>query len=189
MDETMLQGVLHVNASNTLLRRLRDLGPGHPHFSALLSILVANARMFAGQNLSAQDTIGCFEQINRSLSQLVNLSDRLEEGQRPLTTAILTDLGLHPDAAGRLCAVCETIDDLLTANLAQLAERVRVSPLMLATIREELASHEEPVSSSADHAVPAHPAVESAPGVIVPITELGKERRKVRRDKKEPLQQ
>lgn len=185
MDETVVQGVLHVNANNQLMRRLRDLGPGHPHFAALLGILVANARMFAGQNLSAQDTIGCFEQINRSLSQLVNLPEGAEGGKHLLTTALLTDLGLHPDAAGRLCACCETVDDLLAADLPSLAERVRVSPLMLATIREELKAHEESLVKSTDSLAPARPAEKAVPGRIVSIAELGEGRKEPEEDKKE----
>jgi hypothetical protein len=176
MDETVIKGVLHLNARNPLLRRLRDLGPQHPHVAALLSILVANARMFAGQNLSAQDTIACFEQINRSLARIAGLEDAARAGKKPLTLPLLTDLGLHPDAAGRLCAACETVDDLLAADLHALAERVRLSPLMLATIREELKARDAaggpPVSAQE-----ARPAGEQpAQGVIVSFAELSKAR-------------
>ncbi|HLZ25298.1 MAG TPA: hypothetical protein VKQ30_24520 [Ktedonobacterales bacterium] len=138
MDETVLKGVLHLNARNPLLRRVRDLGPEHPDFAPLLSILVTNARMFAGQGLSTQDTIACFEQINRSLAQLAGL-DELPAGlDAPLTTATLGELGLHPDAAGRLCAACESVRELIEADIQALSERAHISPLMLATVREEL---------------------------------------------------
>ncbi len=136
VDETVLKGVLHLNARNPLLRRLRDLGPQHPNFAAMVGILVTNARMFAGQGLSAQEAIACFEQINRSLAQLAGIAG--DEGAAPLTTTMLADLGLHPDAAARLCAACETVDALLCADVRQLAEQARISPLLLATIREEL---------------------------------------------------
>lgn len=180
MDETVIKGVLHLNVRNPLLRRLRELGPAHPHFAALLSILVANARMFAGQNLSAQDTISCFEQINRSLSQLVGLSDALRAGKAPLTLLVLTELGVHPDAAGRLCTQCETFDDLLAADLQTLAERARISPLMLATIREELKAQaaQQPAPSGEVPGEPPHDA--PLQGVIVPFAELGKARKESR---------
>ncbi len=185
VDEIVMKGVLHLNVSNPLLRRLRDLGPDHPHFAALLSILVANARMFAGQNLSAQDTISCFEQINRSLSQFVELTDEAEGGRRPLTASLLTDLGLHPDAAGRLCALCETMDDLLTADLQTLAERARISSLMLATIREELKLNEDAAPMPTDPAASALAAQQPARGVIVPLGELGKGRGEPQENNKE----
>jgi molecular chaperone HtpG len=137
-DEAVLKGTLHLNARNPLLRRVRDLGPEHPDFKPLLGILIANARMFAGQGLSAQDAIACFEQINRSLARLAGLEEARGDGRTALRAATLADLGLHPDAASRLAAACETVEDLLTADVAALAERTRVSPLMLATVREEL---------------------------------------------------
>ncbi|HZR42128.1 MAG TPA: ATP-binding protein [Ktedonobacteraceae bacterium] len=137
VDEAAMQGVLHLNARNPLLRRVRDMGPEHPGFSALVRILVANARMFAGQNLSAQDAITCFEQINSSLASLAGVSHGPSSGHA-LSSSMLTTLGIHPDAAGRLSAECETIEDLLAADQHKLAERVRISPLLLATICEEL---------------------------------------------------
>ncbi|GCE07431.1 heat-shock protein [Dictyobacter aurantiacus] len=138
VDEAVMKGVLHLNARNPLLRRIRDLGPAHPGFTALLSILVANARMFAGQNLSAQDAIACFEQINTALSSLAGLDGGVPDGQHALTSVMLTSLGLHPEAAGRLSAEYETVEGLLAANVQQVAERLRISPLLLATICEEL---------------------------------------------------
>jgi hypothetical protein len=138
IDETVLKGVLHLNARNPLLRRVRDLGPQHQHFIPLISILIANARMFAGQGLSAQDVIACFEQINNSLACLAEIEPSAASGQIMLTTSLLSDLGLHPDAAARLCAVCETVEALLNGDTHFLAERAHISPLMLATIREEL---------------------------------------------------
>ncbi|HEV8193546.1 MAG TPA: hypothetical protein VGP82_18955, partial [Ktedonobacterales bacterium] len=137
-DEAVLKGTLHLNARNPLLRRVRDLGPEHPDFKPLLGILVANARMFAGQGLSAQDAIACFEQINRSLAQLAGLEVTRGDGRTALTVAMLTELGLHPDAARRLTTACETLEDLLAADVAVLAERTHVSTLMLATVREAL---------------------------------------------------
>jgi len=138
IDESVIKGVLHLNVRNPLLRRVRDLGPEHPDFKALVSILVANARMFAGQGLSAQDAIACFEQINNALARLAGIDTLLLNGQTPLTTAMLTELGLHPDAATRLCAICETVEALLAADISSLAERSRLSPLMLATVCEEI---------------------------------------------------
>ncbi len=171
VDEAVLKGVLHLNARNPLLRRLRDMGPGHPHFAPLLHILVANARMCA-EGLSAQETLACFEQINRSLSRLAGLSD-LADGQRPLSLQMLTDLGLHPDAAGRLCALCEQVDDLLSADLQTLAERARISPLMLATVREELKAHLAGTATEAQLSQAAEPVR----GVVISLAELGKTRR------------
>ncbi|HEY3993289.1 MAG TPA: ATP-binding protein [Ktedonobacteraceae bacterium] len=138
VDEAVMKGVLHLNARNPLLRRVRDLRAEHPHFVPLLSILVANARMFAGQGLSAQDTIACFEQINTSLARLAEIEAPVSSGLTALTTTMLTDLGLHPDAAARLCAACETVEALLAGDTHALAEQARISSLMLATIREEL---------------------------------------------------
>jgi hypothetical protein len=60
---------------------------------------------------------------------------------------MLTELGLHPDAAGRLAASCETVEDLLAADIATLAERTHVSTLMLATVREELKRASSPAES------------------------------------------
>lgn len=137
VDNAVLKGVLHLNARNPLLRRVRDLGPSHPDFAPLLAILIANARMFAGQGLSAQDAIGCFEQINASLARLAGI-EAPEAATGALTAHMLTDLGLHPDAAARICAQCETVDALLAADLGALAEHAGVSPLLLATLREEL---------------------------------------------------
>lgn len=139
VDDAVLKGVLHLNARNPLLRRVRDLGPSHPDFAPLLAILIANARMFAGQGLSAQDAIGCFEQINASLARLAGIEAPATAGA--LTAHMLTDLGLHPDAAARLCALCETVDALLAADLHALAEQARVSALLLATLREGLQRH------------------------------------------------
>lgn len=137
VDETVLKGVLHLNARNPLLRRIRDMGAAHPNFHALVSILVSNARMFAGQNLSAQDAIMCFEQINRSLARITGIATELLDGHA-LSTGMLTTLGIHPDVASRLSAECETVEALLAADQQKLAERARISPLLLATVREEL---------------------------------------------------
>jgi molecular chaperone HtpG len=137
-DESVIKGVLHLNVRNPLLRRLRDLGPTHSNFSALITILVANARMFAGQNLSAQEAIACFEQINGSLARIAGIETSHADGQTVLTVAMFTTMGLRPDVAGWLCAECETVEALLTANTQQLAERIHISPLLLATICEEL---------------------------------------------------
>jgi molecular chaperone HtpG len=156
VDEAVMKGVLHLNVRNPLLRRVRDLGPAHPHFAPLLNILITNARMFAGQGLSAQDTIACFEQINNSLARLAEIEQPARDGQTTLTTTQLTDLGLHPDAAARLCSVCETVEALQSANLQTLAEQARISPLMLATIREELKQHlAPPVTDEQDLSAPA----------------------------------
>jgi molecular chaperone HtpG len=167
VDEATLKGVLHLNARNPLLRRVRDLGPEHPHFAPLLSILVANARMFAGQGLSAQDTIACFERINSSLARLAEIEAPAGNGATTLTASMLTDPGLHPDAAGRLCAACETVEALLQSDTQALAERARISPLMLATIREELKQRAERSAAS----VP-DPEEELAPAEAVRVISL-----------------
>jgi molecular chaperone HtpG len=138
VDEAVQKGVLHLNARNPLLRRIRDLGSQHPNFIPLLTILVTNARMFAGQGLSAQDTIACFEQINSSLATLAEIERVADPGQTPLTTSMLSELGLHPEAAARLCAVCETVEALLQGDSATLAEQAHISSLFLSTVREEL---------------------------------------------------
>ncbi|GCE21683.1 ATP-binding protein [Dictyobacter kobayashii] len=149
-DEAVMKGVLHLNVRNPLLRRIRDMGPEHPNFTALLSILVANARMFAGQNLSAQDAIACFEQINTSLSSIAGLTQQIPAGHHTLTAAMLTTIGLHPEAAGRLSAEYETVEALLAANTQQVAERLHISPLLLATVCEELKRQpdEEPAADA-----------------------------------------
>jgi hypothetical protein len=141
-DETVIKGVLHLNVRNPLLRRVRDMGPQHPNFTALISILVANARMFAGQNLSAQDAIACFEQINTSLSRIAGLVPETVAGQTALTIDMLTSIGLHPQAAERLCATSETVEALLAAPIQQMAETASISPLLLATVYEELKGRE-----------------------------------------------
>jgi molecular chaperone HtpG len=184
VDEATLKGVLHLNARNPLLRRVRDLGPAHPHFAPLLSILVANARMFAGQGLSAQDTIACFERINSSLARLAEIEAPAGNGLTALTTSMLTDLGLHPDAAGRLCAVCETVEALLQSDTQALAERARISPLMLATIREELKQRAERSATSA----PA-PAEEPVPAEAVRVISLIEARESKAAGKKQSTQE
>jgi molecular chaperone HtpG len=135
-DETLMQGVLHLNARNPLLRRIRDMGPEHPNFTALVRVLVANARLFAGQ-MSAQDALACFEQINSSLASIAGVPDEPTSGH-VLSTSMLTTLGIHPDAAAHLTAECESIETLLAADQHKLAERARISPLLLATLCEEL---------------------------------------------------
>lgn len=167
LDDTVLKGVLHLNARNPLLRRVRDLGPEHPSFAPLVSILAANARMFAGQGLSAQDAIACFEQINRSLSRLADMDAAPADGRHPLTPLRLGDLGLHPEAAARLCAACETVEDLLVADVQTLAERARISPLLLATLREELRAETGGQSAGA---APAGEAADPGPS---PVRERG----------------
>jgi molecular chaperone HtpG len=146
VDDDALKGVLHLNARNPLLRRVRDMGPEHADFAPLVRILVANARMFAGQGLSAQDAITCFEQINTSLALLADIDTHVSARGTPLTVTMLTSLGLHHDAATRLCANCETLEALFSADLQALSERVRISPLMLATICEELKQQRSPVA-------------------------------------------
>lgn len=178
-DEAMMKGVLHLNALNPLLRRVRDLGPAHPHFAPLLTILIANARMFAGQGLSAQDTIACFEQINSSLAHLTDLEIPASQDQSALTSGMLTDLGLHPDAAARLCAVCETVEALLNSDIHALAEQARISSLMLATIREELKQR----TANPPSPVPAEPDPASAGGRVISLLEAKESRPALRQDK------
>ncbi|MGZ3582154.1 MAG: ATP-binding protein [Ktedonobacterales bacterium] len=133
-------GMLHLNVSNPLLRRVRDYGPERPEFAPLMSILIANARVFAGQGLSAQETIACFDHINAALAQLTGIDTGGEAGQRMLSAPTLTDLGLRSDVAARLCARCPTVDALLASDVNALAEELGVSPLLLATVREEVSS-------------------------------------------------
>ncbi len=184
IDETVLKGVLHLNARNPLLRRVRDLGAEHPHFLPLLNILIANARMFAGQGLSAQDTITCFEQINNSLARLAEIEPASVPGQTALSMLMLTDLGLHPDAAARLCAVCESVEALLDSDVHTLAERVRISPLMLATIREELkqrAAH--PTTDPASNE--EQPAVEEQIVRVISLAQARESRSAHKKDEKQ----
>src|SRR5262249_55670440 len=121
VGETVMKGILHLNAHNSLLRRVRDMGANHSSFARLLELVVANARMFAGQNLSAQDTIACFEQINNSLACIAGIAAEPLSGHM-LSTSMLTTLGIHPAMAGRLCAECETIEELLSADQQKLVE-------------------------------------------------------------------
>lgn len=179
IDETVLKGVLHLNARNPLLRRVRDLGPAHPHFAPLISILVANARMFAGQGLSAQDTITCFEQINHSLARLAEIEASSTPGQTALTPFMLTEIGLHPEAAARLCAACETVEALLASDPHTLAERARISPLMLATICGELKLRAEQPAPDAPPA-PEPPAEEKVAAQVISLREA-RENRSARR--------
>lgn len=174
IDETVLKGVLHLNTRNPLLRRIRDLGPEHPDFTPLVRILVANARMFAGQGLSAQDAIACFEQINHSLSRLAGMDDAPGDGRHTLTVHMLTDLGLHQDAAARLCAACETVEELLAADLPALAERARISPLMLATVREELAARASRPAGATPATLPV--AEEPSRGVVIALGDVAARR-------------
>lgn len=178
VDETVLKGVLHLNARNPLLRRVRDLGPQHAHFGPLLSILIANARMFAGQGLSAQDTIACFEQINSSLASLAEIETSNESHQTALIPTMLTDLGLHPDAANRLCAVCETVEALLAGDPYALAEQARISSLMLATIREEL--KQRATGTTLDE---AEPVATRESGRVISLIEAKESRPALRQEK------
>jgi hypothetical protein len=158
---------------------VRDLGPAHPHFAPLLTILIANARMFAGQGLSAQDTIACFEQINSSLAHLTDSAIPTSQNQNALTSGMLTDLGLHPDAAARLCAVCETVEALLNSDIHALAEQARISSLMLATIREELKQR----TANPPSPVPAEPDPASSGGRVISLLEAKESRPALRQDK------
>lgn len=178
VDETVLKGVLHLNAHNPLLRRVRDLGPEHPHFGPLLSILIANARMFAGQGLSAQDTIVCFEQINTSLARLAEIETSNGNGQTALLPTMLTNLGLQPDAAARLCAVCETVEALLASDPHALAEQARISSLMLATIREELKPRAISAIAAVEEPVPAREG-----GRVISLIEAKESRPALRQEK------
>ncbi len=159
--DEQLQGTLHLNTRNPLLRRVRDYGPDRPEFAPLLAILVANARVFAGQGLSAQEAITCFDRINHGLARLTGLDDQPEPSPHMLSAPALVDLGLRADLADRLCGLCPTVDDLLAANLGVLASDLGVSPLLLATIREEL-SHSA-VAASAQQQRP------TGAGVIVAL--------------------
>jgi molecular chaperone HtpG len=143
------QGVLHLNALNPLLRRVREYGPRRPEFAPLMSILIANARVFAGQGLSAQETIACFDRINGALAQLTGLETGGQTNPRMLAAPALTDLGLRPDVAARLCARCPTVDDLLAADINALAEELAASPLLLATVREEITRQSIPQAPQA----------------------------------------
>lgn len=180
MDDSVIKGTLHLNARNALLRRVRDLGPQHPQFAPLIGILVANARMFAGQGLSAQDAIACFEQINRSLGQIAGL-EAAPDGQTTLTPAMLTDLGLHPEAANRLCAVCETVEALLAADVNDLAERARISSLMLATVRAEIAQRQNAPPDEADANEPPQPH-----GIVISLAEAAQARAARNAEEEEP---
>lgn len=151
-DEETLKGVLHLNARNPLLRRLRELGPTNPQFAPVLRVLIANARVFAGQGISAQDAIACFEQVNDALAELAGVQTHSQG--RGLTSRMLTDLGLSRDAAERLCAACETIEALISADIQTLAERTRISPLMVATVQQELREQATPPPMRKPEAAP-----------------------------------
>lgn len=157
------QGTLHLNALNPLLRRVREYGPQRPEFAPLMSILIANARVYAGQGLSAQETIACFERINTALAQLTGRDTGDEAGPQMLSAPALTDLGLRPDIAARLCARCPTVDALLAADVSALAEELGVSSLLLATVREEVSRQTPPTSPPA--------ATIDTRGVITPLDE------------------
>lgn len=138
------EGMLHLNALNPLLRRVRDYGPQRPEFAPLMTILIANARVFAGQGISAQETIACFDRINAALAGLTGLDMGAGADPRLLSAPALIDLGLRPDIAARLCARCPSVDDLLAADVNALAEELGASPLLLATVREEISRQTPP---------------------------------------------
>ncbi|MDE3231212.1 MAG: hypothetical protein KGO05_15140, partial [Chloroflexota bacterium] len=140
------EGMLHLNALNPLLRRVRDYGPQRPEFAPLMTILLANARVFAGQGLSAQETIACFDRINAALAGLTGLDIGAGGDSRLLSAPALIDLGLRPDIAARLCARCSTIDALLAADVNALAEELGASPLLLTTVREEISRQTPPLA-------------------------------------------
>jgi molecular chaperone HtpG len=134
-----------------------------------MSILIANARVFAGQGLSAQETIGCFDRINAALAKLTGLDASVEAGPRALSAPVLIDLGLRPDIAAQLCARCSTVDVLLAADVGTLAEELGMSPLLLATVREDVSRQWVPARATPE-------VTTDTRGVVMPI----EERRRVR---------
>jgi hypothetical protein len=68
---TATQGILHLNAANSLLRRLLRLSPDQESFTAALEIIYHNARFFAGRTLTPQEARLGFDIISYSVEELV----------------------------------------------------------------------------------------------------------------------
>jgi len=74
-----IQGILHLNAGNSLLLRLLRLLPEQTAATAALEIIYHNARLFAGQTLRSQGARQGFDMIGYSLEQVIGA---LEEAMR-----------------------------------------------------------------------------------------------------------
>jgi molecular chaperone HtpG len=70
------EGVLHLNARNDLLRRLRDVPPASGAFSAALEIVYQTARVLSGRSLTPDDVRQGLAMTAFSLDQLVRAVHR-----------------------------------------------------------------------------------------------------------------
>lgn len=73
------RGVLHLNAHNELLLKLRALSPSNPALSAALELIYQNAQFFAGRVTRVDEIRAGFDMISYSLTQLVELATDADE--------------------------------------------------------------------------------------------------------------
>ncbi len=77
-QRTATQGILHLNAANSLIKRLLRLSPEHESFTAALEIIYHNARFFAGRTLTPQEARLGFDIISYSVEELIHAVERDE---------------------------------------------------------------------------------------------------------------
>lgn len=70
-DREELAGTLYLNAGNALIRRLAEQPPAREVRDCVLTLVHQVARLFAGRMLSAQDAVGAFAELTRSVQGLV----------------------------------------------------------------------------------------------------------------------
>lgn len=81
-QHTATQGVLHLNASSSLMKRLLKLSPEKESFTAALEIVYHNARFFAGRTLTAHEARLGFDIISYSVEELVRaVEEGAQDGQ------------------------------------------------------------------------------------------------------------
>ena len=70
-DREELSGMLHLNASNPLIRRLAEPSVSPATRAASLTLIHQLARLFAGRMLSAQDAVSAFAGVTKAMQGLV----------------------------------------------------------------------------------------------------------------------
>jgi len=74
--ENASRGTIHLNASNSLMKKLVTLSPDLPEFTAALEIIYHNAEFFAGRSMTAQQARQSFDMISYSVEQLISGNTR-----------------------------------------------------------------------------------------------------------------
>lgn len=73
MNQTDLRGTLYLNAESTIIQRLSAMPPDDDNIrNAVLNLIYQFARLFSGRTLTAADANQAFEQITRSMEDLLS---------------------------------------------------------------------------------------------------------------------